>query len=67
MFAFFQNYPDFTFKVKNVKKTNATLQETKEALKPKDIAYLPYPAAVDRDEQIALAEASAMQMSMFAF
>lgn len=40
---------------------------TNEALKPKDIEYLSYPEAADREEQIAQAEASAMLMSKFAF
>jgi hypothetical protein len=38
-----------------------------EAVKPKDIEYISYPVAVDREEQIALAEASAMLLSKFAF
>jgi len=40
---------------------------TNEALKPKDIEYISYPEAVDREEQIAQAEASAMLLSKFAF
>ena len=40
---------------------------TNEALQPKDIEYISYPVAVDREEQIALAEASAILMSKFAF
>ena len=52
---------------KFVVKKIATVPVTNEALQPKDIEYISYPVAVDREEQIALAEASAMLMSKFAF
>ena len=44
------------------------LDSTTKLQKPDDIDYKPYPsAAIDREEQIAKAEASAIQMSKFHF